>query len=113
MNANPDFKAPPDPPAAESGSRGGSDGLESRLTRLETHFQYLATKEDLQKLETHLQYFATKEDLRKLETHLQYFATKEDIPKLKVWWLGGIIGGMGLAATIAIAVLRLSPTVAS
>lgn len=97
MSANPDFKTPPDPPAAESGSRGVSDSLESRLTRLETHFQYLATKEDL----------------RKIETHLQYFATKEDIQKLKVWWLGGIIGGMGLAATIAIAVLRLSPTVAS
>lgn len=104
MSANPDFKAPPDPPAAESGSRGVSDSLESRLTRLETHFQYLATKEDLQKLETHLQHF---------ETHIQYFATKEDLQKLKVWWLGGIIGGMGLAATIAIAVLRLSPTVAS
>ncbi len=104
MSANPDFKAPPDPPAAESGSRGVSDGLENRLTRLETHFRYLATKEDLQKLETHLQHF---------ETHIQYFATKEDLQKLKVWWLGGIIGGMGLAATIAIAVLRLSPTVAS
>lgn len=97
MSANPDFKTPPDPPAAESGSRGVSDSLESRLTRLETHIQYLATKEDL----------------RKIETHLQYFATKEDIQKLKVWWLGGIIGGMGLAATIAIAVLRLSPTLAS
>ena len=104
MSANPDFKAPPDPPAAESGGRGVSDSLESRLTRLETHFRYLATKEDLQKLETHLQHF---------ETHIQYFATKEDLQKLKVWWLGGIIGGMGLAATIAIAVLRLSPPVAS
>lgn len=77
MSADPQGKAVPDLPAAES---GGS--FENRLTRLETHLQYLATKEDLQ--------------------------------KLKVWWLGGIIAGMGLAATIAatiaIAVLRIFTT---
>ena len=67
----------PDPPDDESGGGGGGGGggFDRRLTRLETHFQYLATKEDLQ--------------------------------KLKVWWLCGIIAGMGLAATIALTFLRL------
>lgn len=43
----------PDPPGAEdSGGGGGNDGgdFNTRLTRLETHFQYLATKEDLKDL---------------------------------------------------------------
>ena len=102
MSANPDFKDPPDPPAAESGGRGVSDSLESRLTRLETHLQYLATKEDVQKLETHIQKIGTH--IQYFEAHIQYFATKEDVQKLKVWWLGGIIAGMGLAATIAASV---------
>ena len=77
MSADPQGKAVPDLPAAES-----SDSFENRLTRLETHLRYLATKEDLQ--------------------------------KLKVWWLGGIIAGMGLAATIAasvaVGVLRIFTT---
>ena len=77
MSADPQGKAVPDLPAAES-----SGSFENRLTRLETHMQYLATKEDLQ--------------------------------KLKVWWLGGIIAGMGLAATIAasvaVGVLRIFTT---
>ena len=77
MRADPHLKAVPvpDPPGAESGGKGGGNNFESRLTRLETHLQYLATKEDLQ--------------------------------KLKVWWLIGIIGGMGLAATIALTFLRV------
>ena len=40
----------PDPPNAEdSGGSGGNGGgdLNTRLTRLETHFEYLATKDDL------------------------------------------------------------------
>lgn len=93
MSADPQGKAVPDLPAAES-----SGSFENRLTRLETHLRYLATKEDLQKL----------------RTHLQYPATKEDLQKLKVWWLGGIIAGMGLAATIAasvaVGVLRIFTT---
>ncbi len=62
----------PDPPDTENEGKSGGGGFDSRLARLETHIEYLATKEDLQ--------------------------------KLKVWWLGGIIAGMGVAATIATAV---------
>ena len=76
MSVHQHLTAVPDPPGSDSGgSGGGGASLESRLTRLETHLQYLATKEDIQ--------------------------------KLKVWWLVGIIGGMGLAATVALAVLRI------
>lgn len=73
MNPDRNLQAVPDPPGSESGGRGGGgDSFESRISRLETHFKYLATKEDLQ--------------------------------KLKVWWLIGIISGMGAAAAIAAAI---------
>ena len=39
----------PEAPAKSSGGNGGSN-VERRLTALETHVQYLATKEDIQKL---------------------------------------------------------------
>lgn len=38
---------------AGNGSGNGS-GFESRLSKLETHIQYLATKEDIQKLSTQI-----------------------------------------------------------
>lgn len=45
-------RAVPDPPNTEDSGGGGGNGggdLGTRLTRLETHFQYLATKDDLYK----------------------------------------------------------------
>ena len=42
-----------------------------------------------------------------LEAEIRHLATKEDIQRLKVWWLGGIIAGMGLAAAIALGVLKI------
>ncbi len=39
--------------ASGNGGGGGSD-IEGRLSRLETHLQYLATKEDIQKLSTQI-----------------------------------------------------------
>ncbi len=64
-------------PAASAGSSGGGNGgsIEERLVKLETHVQYLATKEDIQ--------------------------------KLKVWVLGGVVGGMVLAVTITLAIARI------
>ena len=50
---------------------------------------------------------SVEDSLLVIETKMEYLATKEDLQKLKVWWLGGIIAGMGLAATIALAVLRI------
>ena len=81
MSAQSHLQSVPDPPDSDSGGRGGGGGsnFETRLTRLETHFSYLANKEDLQ--------------------------------KLKVWWLCGIIAGMGVAAgvaaSIALGVLKI------
>ena len=46
-------------------------------------------------------------DSYQIETRMEHLATKEDLQKLKVWWLGGIVAGMGLAATVALAVLRI------
>ncbi len=45
-----DNEEEPEGPARSSRGNGGSD-IERRLAALETHMQYLATKEDLQKLE--------------------------------------------------------------
>ena len=69
----------PDAAAGSSGGGGGGDGIEIRLARLE----------------------------EKLETHLRYLATKEDIQKIKVWCLGGVIGGMAVAAGLAVGILKL------
>ena len=68
-------------PASSSRGNGGSD-IERRLTALETHMQYLATKEDIQ-------------------------ATQKDIEKLKVWVLQSTIGAMVLIVTITVTILRL------
>ena len=47
---------PPAPNTAGGGNNGGIDTrvrtLEERLTRLETHMQYVANKEDIQSLKT-------------------------------------------------------------
>lgn len=43
----------------------------------------------------------------KLETVLPYLATREDIRKIKVWALAGILGGIGLAVTVALAFLKI------
>lgn len=42
------------------------------------------------------------ERVAKLEAHMQHLATK-------AWVLGGVLGGMVLAASLAIAVLKLFP----
>ena len=42
-----------------------------------------------------------------IQTEFKHLATKEDLQKLKVWWLCGIIAGMGLAATIALTFVRI------
>ena len=47
--------------------------------------------------------------LARLETHLGYLATKEDIQKIKVWILGGVIGGMVAALALAAGILKLLP----
>ena len=45
--------------------------------------------------------------VRALETHLPYLATREDVLRLKIWVLGGVIGGMVIVAMLALAVYRL------
>ena len=50
---------------------------------------------------------AVEQDVREIKTEIKHLATKEDLQKLKVWWLLGIIAGMGLAATVALGVLRV------
>ena len=49
---------------------------------------------------------SVEERLAAIEALLPHLATKEDLQKLKVWWLGGIIAGMAVAAGIAGAMVR-------
>ena len=44
--------------------------------------------------------YTTDERLARLETHMLHMATK-------AWVLGGVVVGMGLAATITIAIIKL------
>ena len=43
----------------------------------------------------------------RLDTILPHLATKEDIQKIKVWALAGVLGGIALAVTIALAFLKI------
>ena len=43
------------------------------------------------------------ERLARIEAHMQHMATK-------AWILGGVVGGMGLAATITLAIVRVFMT---
>ena len=45
--------------------------------------------------------------LARLEARVEYLTTKEDIQKVKVWVLVGVLGGMGIAATLAVGILKL------
>jgi len=51
------------------------------------------------------------ERLARLEARMGFLATKEEIQKIKVWVLsgvlGGIVAGMGLAAGLAVVVVRV------
>lgn len=62
--------------------------------------------------DTEVRLRTVEQDVREIKTELKHLATKEDLQKLKVWWLCGIIAGMGvaagIAATIAVAVLKIS-----
>ena len=70
-----DDKFQSEPNASASSGGTGGDSAESRLARLETRVEYLATKEDIQ--------------------------------KIKVWVLGGVIGGIVFSAAVAIGILKL------
>ena len=45
---------------------------------------------------------ALHERVAALEAHMEYVATK-------AWVLGGVVGGMGLAATITLTIMRILP----
>ena len=48
-----------------------------------------------------------RERVAVIETEIKHLATKEDFQKLKVWVLSGVIGGMAIAAGLAVAILKL------
>ena len=80
-----------DPPATErshggNGHNGGGRGSEDRLRNVEIQLAEIRTK---------------------LDTQLDHLATKNELTTLKVWVLGGVLGGMAIAASIAVAIIRL------
>lgn len=90
-----------DPPATESrnggnGHNGGGRGSEGRLRDAEIRLERIETK-----LDTQLGHLATKNDVTKV---------KNDVTEVKVWVLSGVLGGMAVAAGIAVAVARFWPS---
>lgn len=77
-----------DHPTRSPPSRGGSDGGGFDDERLR------AVEVGLAKLET------------KVDGLDQKVATKTDISNLKVWVLGGVLGAIGIAATIATIIVK-------
>ena len=47
------------------------------------------------------------ERLAAIEAHLHHMATKEDIQRVKVWFLGGVVGGMVSACIIALTFIKV------
>ena len=45
--------------------------------------------------------------LRELREGMKHVALREDVLKLRIWVLGGVIGGMIAAVTLGIAIARL------
>lgn len=75
---------------------GNGDGIETRLRTIERDIAEV--KKDVASLEDRLR--AVEIDIREIKTQLKHVATK-------AWILGGVLGGMGIAAGIALAVARL------
>ncbi|MGI9310679.1 MAG: hypothetical protein ACR2P7_03995 [bacterium] len=46
------------------------------------------------------------ERLAAIEAEMRYMATKTDVEKVKVWVLSGVLGGMGVAVALTIAVMK-------
>ena len=70
----------PEPPA--QATSGGRDEKEGRLVAVEA-------------------------DVAVLNARMDYLATKEEIRSVKVWILCGVLGGMSVAAALAIAIFKL------
>ena len=69
-------------PASGPGDGGGSGDHEKRLSSVEGA-------------------------VRAINAHMSHVALREDVLKLKLWVLGGVIGGMVIALTLGIAIARL------
>ena len=69
-------------PGQGTGSNGGGNELGERLSALEAKFESVATKEDIQKV-------------------------RVEIQQMKVWILGGVLGGLVVAVSLAIAIVKL------
>ena len=50
---------------------------------------------------------AVEAEVAVLNARLDHLATKEEIQSVKVWILCGVLGGMSVAAALAIAILKL------
>ena len=76
----------PDPHRFRDGGNGDDGGTDQRLRAVELGLAGLNAR---------------------FESELKHLATKEDLQKIKVWVLSGVLGGMALAATVAVTILKL------
>ena len=80
-----------DPPVTErrhggNGHDNGGGRLDDRLRNVEIQLAEMRTK---------------------LDTELGHLATKDELTKVKVWVLSGVLGGMAIAAGMALAAARI------
>lgn len=66
---------------ASSGGDGGGRGFDARLAALETHFEYLATKEQIKDVEG-------------------------QIKDLKIWILASLLGGIPVATLLVLGIIK-------
>jgi hypothetical protein len=94
--------APPIEELEKSGGGGDSGGMEQRLSRLETHFEYV--QRDLAELKADQKAIAGQ--LSNIDRKLDRLPTTDDLWSWKIQWIaigigsvalivGGIIGGLG------------------
>ena len=80
-----------------SGSGGGDDGgFNYRLRAVENDVREI--KQDLKTVDSRLR--EVEGDIREIKSDMKHVATR-------AWVLGGVLGGMGIAAGVAVGIVRL------
>lgn len=75
---------------------GGDDGTTFRLQAVEEDVREI--KQDVKGMDARLR--AVEGDIREIKSDMKHVATRS-------WILGGVLGGMGIAAGVAVGIARL------
>ena len=92
------------------GNGGGGSDITQRLSAVEQGLGTVekrlgAVEEKVGAVEQRLG--TVEKNIAVLDERTQYLATKDDVSQLKVWVLGGVLGGMAAGIPITISALKL------